>query len=131
ESGCHCINIDECLLGSCLWLISFGLNNYRFATSFHLVIKAIFSNIKIKTMHFIQQSFHVDFEYKIQFTEDLFNKENAIFRKLLQVENPAGIKRKLLFVADAKVLQHFPNLWQSIIQYFEGNEYVNCIKEII
>jgi 3-dehydroquinate synthase len=82
-------------------------------------------------MHFIQQSFHVDFEYKIQFTEDLFNKENAIFRKLLQVENPAGIKRKLLFVADAKVLQHFPNLWQSIIQYFEGNEYVNWIKEII
>lgn len=82
-------------------------------------------------MRFIQQSFHVDFEYKIQFTEDLFNKENAIFKKLLQVENPARIKRKLLFVADAKVLQHFPNLWQSIIQYFEGNEYVDCIKEII
>lgn len=82
-------------------------------------------------MHYIQQSFHVDFQYKIQFTEDLFNQENPIVRDLLRDQNQAGIKRKLLFVVDAKVLQHFPNLQELIIQYFEGNEAINCIKEII
>ncbi len=82
-------------------------------------------------MHYIQQSFHVDFQYKIQFTEDLFNHKNEVLKELLLDKNLAGIKRKLLFIVDAKVLQHFPHLEQSIIQYFEGNEYINCIKEII
>jgi 3-dehydroquinate synthase len=82
-------------------------------------------------MHYIQQSFHVDFQYRIHFTEHLFNKENHLLKKIFQDEKQLGIKRKLLFVIDAGVLKHFPSLEHAIINYFEDNEYVTCIKEII
>lgn len=82
-------------------------------------------------MHHIQQSFRVDFQYKIHFTENLFNKGNPILKNLLHDQEQANIKRKLLFVVDTKALQYSPNLRESIIQYFEGNESINCIEEII
>lgn len=82
-------------------------------------------------MHHIQQSFHVDFQYKIHFTEHLFNKENHLLKNIFQDETQLGIKRKLLFVVDASVLKHFTSLEHAIIHYFDNNEYIKCIKEII
>src|SRR5690606_32049160 len=82
-------------------------------------------------MHYIQQLFHVDFQYKIHFTEHLFNKDNPLLNKTFQDQEQLGIKRKLLFVIDAGVLKHFPALKGTITQYFEGNEYVTCIQEFI
>jgi len=80
-------------------------------------------------MNFIQQHFKVSFEYKVIFTEGLFNPSNQTFRNILKDDQKPGHLKKILFVIDHHLIECFPTLETQINQYFEGNEFVKLIKE--
>lgn len=82
-------------------------------------------------MHYIQQDFHVDFQYKVHFTENLFHIENSLLRNFFEEEKETDLKRKVLFVIDEGLLPYFPNMEELILNYFNDSKHVNCIKEII
>lgn len=80
-------------------------------------------------MDFLQQSFSVNFEYKVHFTEQLFSISNTIFNDFLKEGYLAGVKRKLLFIIDQGVAEHHPSLSQQIDTYFNNNEFVELVPE--
>ena len=82
-------------------------------------------------MNYIQQRFKVSFEYKVFFTEGLFSSKNPIFNEVLKENHQENYSKKILFVIDDKIIEHFPGLDKQIDDYFAGNEYVQLIKEKI
>ena len=71
-------------------------------------------------MEFLQQSFTVSYQYKVFFTEHLFYPSNTAFAQFLQELQTEGLQKKILFVIDAAVTEHHPQLQQQIIHYFEN-----------
>ncbi|MGI9549897.1 MAG: 3-dehydroquinate synthase [Aurantibacter sp.] len=67
----------------------------------------------------IEQSFSVAYEYKLYFTQNLFDLKNSLFRDILD-----GYKKdekvKLLFVIDDGVSMNHPNLLKDIKTYCEA-----------
>lgn len=68
-------------------------------------------------MDYLQQSFSVRFEYKVFFTEHLFNKSNRAFKDFLNSQRTDTIK-KILFVIDEGVSENHPLLENNIREYF-------------
>ena len=64
-------------------------------------------------MEYLQQSFQVHFEYKVFFTEQLFDISNPLFRDYLTSQQTDN-RKKLLFVLDQGVVDHHPGLPQKI-----------------
>ena len=71
-------------------------------------------------MEFLQQSFAVSFQYKVFFTEHLFDLGNTVFAQFLQEQRTEGLQKKILFVIDETVAEHHPQLEEQIIQYFNN-----------
>jgi len=67
-------------------------------------------------MDYLQQSFRVHFEYKVFFTEDLFDRSNPVFRDYL-MSRQTDTRKKLLFVLDQGVADHYPDLPGKIKAY--------------
>src|SRR5687767_11709683 len=67
-------------------------------------------------MDYLQQSFQVHFEYKVFFTEHLFDTGNPVFREYL-LSRQTDIRKKLLFVLDQGVVDHHPGLPLQIKNY--------------
>jgi 3-dehydroquinate synthase len=70
-------------------------------------------------MDHIQQTFCVDYSYKVFFTQHLFSKENEEFRSYLSSQVAAGLTKKLLFIADDLVLASHPQLITQITAYID------------
>ena len=70
-------------------------------------------------MDYLQQSFRVHFEYKVFFTEQLFDISNPLFREYLTSQQTDN-RKKLLFVLDQGVVDHHPGLPQKIKNYIAG-----------
>ena len=68
-------------------------------------------------MDYLQQSFSVRFEYKVFFTEHLFNSTNRAFKDFLNSQRTDTIK-KILFVIDEGVSVNHPLLENDIREYF-------------
>src|SRR5688572_5337164 len=66
--------------------------------------------------NYLQQSFQVHFEYKVYFTERLFEIANPVFRGYLRSQQTENTK-KLLFVLDQGVVDHHPDLPEQIKSY--------------
>jgi 3-dehydroquinate synthase len=66
--------------------------------------------------NFLKQSFQVHFEYKVFFTENLFDKANPLFRDFL-ISQQTDNRKKLLFVIDQGTLDHYPHLVGQIKNY--------------
>lgn len=66
--------------------------------------------------NYLQQSFQVHFEYKVFFTEKLFESTNPVLRDYL-VSQPTDNRKKLLFVLDQGVIDHHPGLPKQIKNY--------------
>lgn len=68
----------------------------------------------------IEQSFSVPYEYKLYFTQNLFDIQNQLFRDIMN-----GYKKdksiKLLFVIDDGVSDHHPNLLEDIKAYCKAH----------
>jgi 3-dehydroquinate synthase len=69
-------------------------------------------------MDYLQQSFSVRFEYKVFFTEHLFNRTNRAFKDFLNSQR-TDTNKKILFVIDEGVSQHHPALENDIREYFK------------
>src|SRR5690606_38242286 len=80
---------------------------------------------------FIQQSFSVSFQYKVHFTDHLFDPSNHIFNDVLEEAHQPNSCRKLLFIIDQNIEIHFPQLFDQIDLYFKDNEFVHLIPEKI
>jgi len=66
--------------------------------------------------NYLQQSFQVHFEYKVFFTEQLFDISNPLFREYLKSKQTDN-RKKLLFVLDQGVVDHHPDLQNKIKNY--------------
>lgn len=81
-------------------------------------------------MDYLQQTFNVRFEYKVFFTEHLFNPENPVFRSFLKV-NASDSAKKILFTVDSGVADHHPDILDNIRAYFSRDASVALIDEIM
>ncbi|GGW33038.1 3-dehydroquinate synthase [Arenibacter certesii] len=79
----------------------------------------------------ISQSFKVPYEYKLHFTEHIFNQDNVLFKELIRKYNPKG-NVKVLFVIDSGVLECHPNLSDQITAYCEKySAEINSTEQIV
>src|SRR5690606_8383683 len=126
-------NLNEFSLGRFNRGLELGDIYCIFITSISLVVSKICSDLKNEffIMNYIQQRFKVSFEYKVFFTEGLFSSKNPIFNEVLKEDHQENYSKKILFVIDDKIIENFPDLDKQIDDYFEGNEYVQLIKEKI
>lgn len=76
-------------------------------------------------MNYLQQSFHVKFEYKVFFSSGLFEPSNTILNDFLKGD---GIVRKIFFVVDGGIGDE---LQQKIKNYFKIHQAVELIPEIL
>lgn len=80
-------------------------------------------------MDFIQQRFQVNFEYKVIFTEGIFDLANSTFSDLLVADHRPKQIKKLFFVIDEGVVEQFPQLTQQIDAYFKSLDIVELVAE--
>lgn len=80
-------------------------------------------------MNFLKQSFTVKYEYKVFFTENLFNPNNSLFKDFLDQFYNEAVLRKILFVIDENIARSFPDIQNEIDFYFENNNRIDLIKE--
>lgn len=71
-------------------------------------------------MEFLQQSFSVNFQYRVYFTAQLFNVGNDIFNRFLVEQNKEAVKKKILFIVDEAVAESHPQLMNQINIYFKN-----------
>lgn len=81
-------------------------------------------------MDYLQQTFSVRFEYKVFFTENLFDQENNIFRDFLNTQKTDTTK-KVFFVIDSGVAEHHPHLEDQVRSYFKNERSFNLIPELM
>ena len=70
-------------------------------------------------MDYLQQSFSVKFEYRIYFTESLFQSGNPLFNQFLEKGLMPGVRQKIFFVIDQNVSDAHPRLLTAITAYME------------
>ncbi len=81
-------------------------------------------------MDYLQQSFRVTFEYKVVFTEHLFQSTNPVLRQFFR-QQPSDSKRKLLFVVDEGVLKSHTYLPDQIKDYFKEEPLLEVVSQLI
>lgn len=81
-------------------------------------------------MEYIQQTFSVRFEYKVFFTENLFDTGNTTFRQFLDSQQ-TDTKKKIFFVIDSGVAEHHPLLEEQITSYFRTIEGISLVPETL
>ncbi len=59
-------------------------------------------------MEYLQQKFSVSFDYKVFFTEDLFDDKNNTLRDFLNTQK-TDITKKIFFIIDAGVSGYHPS----------------------
>lgn len=77
----------------------------------------------------IEQTFTVRFQYKVCFSENIFDKENQLLAKLLN----NGKKSKVFFVIDEGVVDSHPNLVTQINDYSAAfkEDFILCAQPLI
>lgn len=81
-------------------------------------------------MSYLEQSFHVKFDYKIYFTNTLFNVENTTLASFFKERTGAG-GQKIYFVIDEGVANAHPDLLNQITAYFSGHQDVKLIPDFM
>lgn len=82
-------------------------------------------------MSHIQQSFRVEFAYKVFFTERLFDLSNTCFADYLETCAEKGIRKKLLFIVDNGVTKHHDHLQSQITAYCQELDNFELVEDII
>jgi len=81
-------------------------------------------------MEYLQQAFSVPFEYKIFFTENLFDPGNPVLRNFF-ASVKTDVVRKIFFVIDEAVASHHSRLKEDIAGYFSGDPSLALIPDIM
>ncbi len=82
-------------------------------------------------MNYLQQSFSVTFDYRVHFTNGLFDLFNPLFNEFLSDNQVEGENRKILFIVDHNVANHHANLLQQIAGYFKEYKTVELVEDIL
>ncbi|SHM20012.1 3-dehydroquinate synthase [Chitinophaga sp. CF418] len=82
-------------------------------------------------MQSIQQTFSVDYSYKVFFTRYLFNPTNPEFRNYLVSQTTQGLTKKLLFILDDGVAKAHPALATEIAAYLQQIEGFKIAGDVI
>lgn len=82
-------------------------------------------------MNYLQQSFSVTFNYRVHFTNGLFDLSNPLFNEFLSDNQVEGENRKILFIVDQNVANHHPNLLQQITDYCNEYKTVELVGEVL
>lgn len=81
-------------------------------------------------MNYLEQSFSIRFEYKVFFTEALFDTNNLTLGNFFKAHSETA-KKKILFVLDAGLLDANPSLKTAIIAYFTVHTDVALVNELL
>ena len=81
-------------------------------------------------MEHLQQRFSVRFEYKVYFTDKVFNPANNTFSNFLHSQKTDTAK-KVFFVIDSGVAEHHPQLKNEIQQYLKDIPGFSLVSEIM
>ena len=81
-------------------------------------------------MNYLEQSFHIKYEYKVFFTASLFDTENFTLANFFKGQHAAA-EKKILFVLDAGLLEANPALETAIIAYFQVHQEVQLVKTLL
>ncbi|TGM70799.1 3-dehydroquinate synthase [Leptospira levettii] len=80
----------------------------------------------------IQSEFQVSYRYEVFFTKHLFALENLVLQNFFGLQEPEGVKKKVLVVVDEGILVHQKHILESIHSYFETNvTSVQLVKTIL
>lgn len=71
-------------------------------------------------MKSIEQTFSVPFSYRVEFTENLFDRSNSIFSDIVK-SGKDHTKPKILFVFDKGMYTHYPGLFENIRAYHSSH----------
>ncbi len=82
-------------------------------------------------MNYLQQSFTVTYNYRVHFTNELFNVTNTLFNEFLLNEQIEGENRKIFFIIDQNVANHHPALLKQVTDYFQEYKTVELVKNIL
>ena len=83
-------------------------------------------------MQTIKQSFKVEYNYSIFFTNNLFDTANNQLSEFFNSYAEQGFQRKVLIVIDGGFLSHHPDLQDTIKNYFaEQVKHIQLAKDII
>lgn len=81
-------------------------------------------------MEFLEQSFNIGYTYRVFFTDGLFDINNLTLRDFFMGQQ-GGMRKKVLFVVDAGVLEANPRLKAAIAGYFNVHSGVELVNEIL
>lgn len=82
-------------------------------------------------MDHLEQSFKINFNYKVYFTSEIFHPSNKVFDAFLKEHIEPNSLQRILFVIDDGVLHTHPGLPDKIENYFKTYHSVSLVKEII
>ncbi len=82
-------------------------------------------------MDYLEQSFSVNFDYKVYFTSGIFEISNKDFENFLRERTVPLTTQKILFVIDEGVLNKHPELTNAIRSYFKNNDSISLVKEMV
>jgi len=82
-------------------------------------------------MQSIQQTFSVDYSFKVFFTQSLFSPSNPEFRNYLASQVTQGLTKKLLFILDDGVAKAHPALTTAITAYLQQIEGFKIAGDVI
>lgn len=82
-------------------------------------------------MAYIQQSFSVKFEYRVFFTEKIFDPSNSTFADFLEAHAEPGTRKKLLFIIDDGVTAAHSYLQEQIEAYCQQLDNFELVQDIV
>jgi 3-dehydroquinate synthase len=82
-------------------------------------------------MSYIQQSFSVPFEYRVYFTEKIFDPANPCLASFLESRAEKGIRKKLLFIVDEGVTEAHAGLQEQIAAYCAELDNFELVQDVI
>ena len=82
-------------------------------------------------MEFLQQRFQVRYDYKVFFTNQLFDEKNDTIRAFFRQIVARDIRPRVLVVIDEGVLDCHPTLATDIKQYFTSITEVSLVDELL
>lgn len=82
-------------------------------------------------MEHLNQSFTLQYNYKVYFTSDLFHKQNTLLYDFLNQSGTNPESRKILFVLDDGVANEHPDLVKNIKNYFTIYHTVQLMPDIL
>ncbi len=82
-------------------------------------------------MNYIEQTFSVQFNYKVFFTTDLFSSGNNLLLDFLKERKETGTVQKILFVLDEGLVKANNSLVQKIRIYFSSEKQFQLIQDFV